>query len=452
VYRTADRAESWTPISGDLTNGGAVSAIAPAAANPSVLYVGTSDGRVWTTANGGQTWTQRTLPIASLRYVQAIAVDARDPQTAWVTVSGFLAAHVFRTTNGGASFQDVSGNLPDVPVNAVVADPTSRAVALVGTDLGVFATGDSGGTWTPLTDGMPNVAVYDLAYNANTGVLLAGTHGRGVFALDLIRPLTLAVSPAVRRDTVPAGDAAVRGDSAMVIMSGANAATAGWSATHGGASWLALTTSSGIGTSRLRWTRSAAGLAAGVYVDTIRVTAAGAVDSPWDLLDTLVVRASVAVSLAPASHQASAIAGATSPVADSAVLSLVGPGADTTSWTAVTVRGAAWITIGTPSGTGSGTVRWVLDPTDLQPGSDADTIAVRTSQGDSARVDVSLLITAPAVTAACAAQELLGTVCLDDTGRRYLDLAGNRDGTFNLGDFLALLARAPGANAPGGRR
>ncbi len=455
VYRTTDRADTWTPISGDLTGGGSISAIAPAAANPAVLYVGTSDGRVWSTANGGQDWSQRTLPMASSRYVQDIAVDPRDPQTAWVTVSGFLTAHVFRTTDGGVTFQNRSGNLPDAPVNAVVPDPTSRAVVLVGTDLGVFASGDSGGTWTPLTDGLPNVAVYDLAYNANTGVLLAGTHGRGMFALDLVRPLTLAVSPGARRDSASTGDTGLHADSAMVILSGTNASTTGWSATHGAASWIALTTSSGTGTTRLRWTRNPTGLAPGTYVDTIRVAVPGAIDSPWSVRDTLIVQSpptTVTVTLAPGNRSDSATAGSVAQIADSAALSIVGTGADTTSWTVTVARGAPWITLATASGTGSGTVRWSLDPSDLQPGSYADTIVVRTSRGDTPRVGIAFLVTAPAITAACAAQELLGTPCLDDTGRRYLDLVGNRDGTFNLGDFVALLARTADAPAARGRR
>jgi hypothetical protein len=551
VYRTTDRADSWTPISGDLTGGGSISAIAPATGNPALLYVGTSDGRVWTTTNGGQDWVQRTLPIGSSRYVQDIAVDPRNPQTAWVTVSGFLTSHVFRTTDGGASFQNASGNLPDVPVNAVVLDPTARAVVLVGTDLGVFASGDSGGTWTPLPDGLPNVAVYDLAYNANTGVLLAGTHGRGMFALELVRPLTLAVSPGVRRDTALAGDADLRTDSAVVILSGSGALAATWSATHGAASWIALTTSSGTGTGRLRWTRNPTGLGAGTYVDTIRVTVAGAIDSPWSLLDTLIVLPSVVVAFAPGSRSDSALVGSTTTIPDSAALSLVGVDGDTTTWVA-SVTAAPWLTLGTASGTGSGPVRWTRDPTgltegtyaasivitpsngspsalpdtllivrplvlgsasrgaagilgaaaptpdsvtvrlrgignttatwtatsgsaswltlttaggtgdgmarwtldasDLQPGSYRDTIVVRTSRGDSAQVAVAFTVTAPAITTACAAQELLGTVCLDDTGRRYLDLVGNRDGTFNLGDFVALLQRTARAAAAGASR
>jgi hypothetical protein len=322
----------------------------------------------------------------------------------------------------------------------------------VGTDLGVFASGDSGGTWTPLTDGMPNVAVYDLVYNANTGVLLAGTHGRGVFALDLVRPLTLAVSPAVRRDTVPVGQATPQSDSAMVILSGTNAATAAWSATHGAAPWLTLTTASGTGTSRLRWTRDPTGLAAGTYVDTIRVAAPGAIDSPGSVVDTLVVQATLAVTLAPASHSTVATSGSTALIADSAALSLVGQGADTTSWTVVAVGSASWITLATASGVGTGMIRWTLDPSDLLPGTFRDTIVVQTSQGNRPRADVTLVVAAPGITAACAAQELLGTACLDETGRRYLDLTGNKDGTFNLGDFLALLARSAGASALRGRR
>jgi photosystem II stability/assembly factor-like uncharacterized protein len=550
VYRSADRADSWTVISGDLTGGGSVSAIAPAAADPSVVYVGTSDGRVWTTTNGGQDWTQRTLPIGSVRYVQDIAVDPRDPQTAWVTVSGFLTAHVFRTIDGGATFQNASGNLPDVPVNAVVADPTSRAVVLVGTDVGAFFSSDSGTTWAPLTNGLPNVAVFDLAYNVNTGVLLAGTHGRGAFTLQLDRPLTLAVVPGARSDTAASGDTDVRADSAVVILSGANGNTAAWSATHGAAGWITLTTSSGTGTSRLRWSRNPTGLAPGVYVDTIRVTVPGAVDSPWNLLDTLVVRSSVTVAFVPASRGDSAPVGSTTAIPDSAAVTLVGVGGDTTTWvttvaaapwlTLVTATGtgsgtvrwtndpaglaegthvaaivvtpstgpasmlpdslliyrplalgssnrsaaailgapaptpdsvsvalrgignttatwtatsnAAWLTLSTAGGTGSGMARWTLDATALQPGSYRDTIVVQTSRGDSAQVSVLFNVTAPTIVTSCAAQELLGTACLDDTGRRYLDLTGNRDGTYNLGDFVALLERTAGAAMAKARR
>jgi hypothetical protein len=548
VYRTANRAESWTLISPDLTGGnGRVSAIAPAPADPAVIYVGTSDGLVQFTANGGTTWTPRSLPTSGARYVQDIAVDPRDPLTAYVVVSGFLTPHVFRTTNGGATFANVSGSLPDTPVNAVVVDPTSRATVVIGTDLGAYLSADSGTTWTPLTSGMPNVAVFALEYNANTGTLIAATHGRGMFQLQLDRPLTLAVADGIASDTVPAGSAVPRADSATVILSGTDALTAGWSATHGAASWLALTTDAGTGTGRLRWTRDPTGLAAAVYVDTITVTAPGAIDSPWLVTDTFVVQGALAVALSPAGRADTAYEGATGTRADSASVLLSGFGADTTRWTAthgaaawltlttatgtgpgtvrwtrttasltagtyvdtirvttsqgglaqlvdtvailpiplvlettsrrdtaesgsvtavpdsvaVTLQGpgsttatwtathgaGAWLSLTTAAGTGSGVARWTRDPTGLLPGAYVDTIRVATSLGDTAVVIDTFVLLPPAVTATCAADDLLAPGCLTDDERRYLDLTGNADGTYNLGDLVALRARTAQLNA-----
>jgi photosystem II stability/assembly factor-like uncharacterized protein len=541
VYRTVDRAELWTPISPAF--GGVVSAIAPAAADPRVIYVGTNAGAVWTTGDGGGQWIGRSIPTSGARFVQSIAVDPRDPLTAYVVVSGFLTPHVFRTTDGGATLQDVSGNLPDVPVNAVVVDPTSRANAFIGTDVGAFASSDSGGSWTPLTDGIPNVAVFDLAYNSSTGVMAAGTHGRGMFTMQVDRPLTVALVPGVRRDSVVAGTTNPRGDSAVVVLGGRESRAAPWSATHGSASWIALITAAGTGSGMVRWTRNPTGLPPGTHVDTITVMVPGAVDSPWRLFDSLVVEGA-SMTLSPTSRRDSAAVGSTSLIPDSATVSVVGPGADGVTWTAtdgagqwltlttatgtansrvrwardpsglgegvyvdtirvvtnlgtsaelvdslllvrplsvtppsrqatavsasptvltdeahiqlrglgqttatwtVTHGGGSWLTITTAAGTGNGTARWRRSADTVRAGTYVDTLVVATSRGDTARVIDTFTVTAPEVSTSCAAQHLLGAPCLDDTQRRFLDLEGNRDGTFNLGDFLAWLARSGGA-------
>jgi len=547
VYRTTDRAESWTPISPDLTGGsGRVSAIAPAPSDPGVLYVGTSDGRVQSTTDGGATWTLRSLPTSGTRYVQDIAVDPRDPLTAWVVVSGFLTPHVFRTTDGGATFANVSGSLPDSPVNAVAVDPTSRAMVVIGTDVGAYLSADSGSTWTPLMSGMPNVAIFDIAYNANTGTLIAATHGRGMFRLQLDRPLTLAVAGGIATDTVLVGTTGARDDSATVLLSGTDAGTSTWSATHSGASWLALTSAGGTGSGRLRWTRDPTGLAAGVYVDTITVSAPGAIDSPWWLVDSLVVQSALAMTLTPTSRAAAVLQGAPSAIPDSASLLLEGWGADTTRWTATRVSGwlsfvtaagtgsgmvrwnrnptslavgtyvdtirvttsqgglaqlydtlevlpppivlepasrrdtaeagsvaavsdsvavtlqgpgsgtvtwtathgaHAWLSLTTAGGTGNGVARWSRDPTGLLPGAYVDTIRVTTSLADTALVVDTFVLLAPAVTAICAADDLLAPGCLTEVQRRYLDLTGNADGTYNLGDLVALRKRGAEVSA-----
>ena len=116
-----------------------------------------------------------------------IQVDPSDPLTAYLVVSGFGTGHVFRTTNGGAVWQDISGGLPDVPGNSILWIP-SRGELYLGTDLGVFTSSDQGVTWTPFVTGLPNVAVFDLVYNIASNTIVAGTHGRGAFAYTL--PIT----------------------------------------------------------------------------------------------------------------------------------------------------------------------------------------------------------------------------------------------------------------------
>lgn len=195
LYRTSDRGESWTPISDELsrTAAGSISAISPAAADPRTIYAGTSDGHLFMTTDAGVSWTLRNNGLPD-RYITDIAIDAGDAMRAIVSVSGFGTGHVFATNNGGASWQNISGNLPDMPVNAVLTDATLDNIIYIGTDLGIFRSHDGGTTWTPFNEGLPNVAVFDLAYNASSGLLVAATHGRGMFGFAPVRAARLVLS------------------------------------------------------------------------------------------------------------------------------------------------------------------------------------------------------------------------------------------------------------------
>jgi photosystem II stability/assembly factor-like uncharacterized protein len=197
VYRTSNRADLWAAISGDLarTSNGRVSAIAAAESDRNLLYAGTNDGNLHVSEDGGANWDRRTGGLPD-RAVTDIAVDATDARTAIMTVSGFGTGHVFRTSDAGRSWIDISANLPDAPVNAVVMSPCLGGLTYIGTDLGVFRSNGSG-AWTPFNDGFPNVAVFDLAYSRTTGLLVAATHGRGM----------LAIPP------VPAGEVTITRDS-----------------------------------------------------------------------------------------------------------------------------------------------------------------------------------------------------------------------------------------------
>ncbi len=195
VYRTENRATSWTAISEDLSNGpgngnlpfGTVTTIAVARTNDQVIYAGTDDSNVWVTLNGGSDWTQISADLPE-RWVTRLAVDPHDEMTAYVTLSGYrydeYLPHIFRTNNAGASWEDISGNLPELPLNDVIID-TVNANLYVASDAGVFYTADAGINWQLLGADFPLVPVTDLTLHQPTRKLVAATYGRSMYSYNL---------------------------------------------------------------------------------------------------------------------------------------------------------------------------------------------------------------------------------------------------------------------------
>jgi photosystem II stability/assembly factor-like uncharacterized protein len=192
LYQTTDRAGRWTPISPDLTNGGTVSAIAVAPSNSNTVYTGSDDGIVAVSTNAlsgtGSYWFN--ISTAAARAIMDIAVDPVSSTTAYVTYGGFsgfvdTVGHVFKTTNGGVSWTDISSNLPNIPVTSIVIDPDVANTLYVGTDIGVFVTSNGGTSWSTLGTGLPNVGIMALTFHHATRTLRAGTHGRSAWDLNL---------------------------------------------------------------------------------------------------------------------------------------------------------------------------------------------------------------------------------------------------------------------------
>jgi photosystem II stability/assembly factor-like uncharacterized protein len=196
LYRTRNRAVSWTAISPDLTNGpgpanlvfGTITTIAVSPVDSNLIYVGTDDANVWRTPDGGKNWL-RIVDNLPTRWVTRVAADPAEVGTAYVTFSGHASGsylpHIFRTTNQGDTWIDVSGNLPPAPINDVVIDPSHTATLYIGTDVGVFYTTALGANWQPLGTGMPFVPVHDLTLHPDTRKLRAATHGRSFYEFDL---------------------------------------------------------------------------------------------------------------------------------------------------------------------------------------------------------------------------------------------------------------------------
>lgn len=196
LWQSQDSAGKWKPVSGNLTRGsGTLKTIAVAPSDSNTVYVGSNDGVVQVTNDiqdgANAVWINRAsgLPFRSVTH---IAVDPVDASIAYVTFSGFALTtapgHVFKTTNGGATWLDISGNLPDLPVNDLVIDPDLPQTLYIGTDAGVMVTTDGGTTWSTLGQGLPNVVVNSLVLQRKSRLLRAATHGRSVW--DIVVPLT----------------------------------------------------------------------------------------------------------------------------------------------------------------------------------------------------------------------------------------------------------------------
>ncbi len=177
--------------------------------NPDTIYA-TDGTKVYVTKDHGQTWVTRGTTLGGS--ISDIEVDPRNRDTVYVTRNVFGGQEVFRSTDAGQTWINVTGNLPSVPVNKLLIDPRNGYVYL-GTDNGVYLSTNNGNVWSRFGLGLPNVQVTDLELNQALNVLTAATHGRSLyqFTLDNLQPNSGALS-AVSGSSVWAGPIMLAGD------------------------------------------------------------------------------------------------------------------------------------------------------------------------------------------------------------------------------------------------
>lgn len=186
----------WTPISEDLTDGvifgskfHTITTVGESRVDPDILYAGTTDANVWRTTNGGGDWTNITGDLPE-RYVTNLKTSSMDPNVVYVTFSGYKdndnTPHVFRSDDLGDTWINISGDLPDLPINHIEVHSDENLI--VATDFGVYATSDTGQTWGRVGDNMPLIPVFDIEIDTVEAVLVAGTFARSImtFPLDSI--------------------------------------------------------------------------------------------------------------------------------------------------------------------------------------------------------------------------------------------------------------------------
>jgi photosystem II stability/assembly factor-like uncharacterized protein len=198
LFRSKDRGDTWERISKDLTYNDpselgdipyqTLFAISESQLKYGLIYVGTDDGKVHVTKNGGETWAEIMEGLPYKKWVSRIAASAFDLGTAYMTQNGKrdddFASYVWKSTDYGKTWVDISEGIPLGPVNVIREHPMNRDVLFVGTDVGVYVSKDAGKTWDVLGGNLPSTFVHDLIIHPRDNIIVIATHGRGMWALD----------------------------------------------------------------------------------------------------------------------------------------------------------------------------------------------------------------------------------------------------------------------------
>jgi photosystem II stability/assembly factor-like uncharacterized protein len=226
LFRSVDRGDRWQIVSPDLTTndpekyskptGGmtldqtgaethcTIITISESPLRPGLLWVGTDDGHVQVTRDGGTTWTNVRANVPGVPkgiWVSRVEASHFDEGTAYLTFDGHRSddfkPYVFKTTDFGKTWTSLSAGIPDGHcVYVVREDLKNRNLLFLGTEFGVFFSIDGGKQWADLKRNMPTVAFHDLLIHPRDNDLIAATHGRGIWVLDDISALQQA-TPAV---------------------------------------------------------------------------------------------------------------------------------------------------------------------------------------------------------------------------------------------------------------
>lgn len=191
VNEDSIRMTAVSPRLGD-TEDGTACALAESPLRRGLLYVGTDDGALWRTDDGGGDWTRidQNLPVDTKLYVSDIVPSSHRAERVYVTLDGHRSddfrTHVFVSDDRGETFYSMADTLPGRAVcHSFAEDPRNAELLFLGTEHGTWASLDRGYNWLRLSNGMPNVSVRELVIQDRDSDLVAATHGRGIFALDI---------------------------------------------------------------------------------------------------------------------------------------------------------------------------------------------------------------------------------------------------------------------------
>ncbi len=197
LHRSLNQGDDWEAISGDLTQGGkqgnvaygTITSISESDFKFGLLYVGSDDGLVHVSRNGGGSWEQISNSLPKDQWVSEVAASKHKKERVYVCLNGYrwddFTPYIFVSDDYGKNWNNIAANIPTSPINAFVEDPENENLLFVGTDNGLYTSFNRGKSWELFQNGMPNVAVHDLVIQPEAKHLLIGTHGRSIYRADI---------------------------------------------------------------------------------------------------------------------------------------------------------------------------------------------------------------------------------------------------------------------------
>ncbi|MBT4678777.1 MAG: glycosyl hydrolase [Flavobacterium sp.] len=193
LHRSLNQGDTWETISNDLTTGGkkgnvAYGTLTTISESPfqfGLLYVGSDDGYVHLSKNGGGSWERVSGSFPKELWVSRVIASQHKKERVYVTLNGYrsddFTVYIYVSNDYGKTWKNISNNIPTSPVNVIREDSENPNLLYVGTDNGAYASFNQGKEWSPFQKGLPNVAIHDLVIQPTAKHLILGTHGRSLY-------------------------------------------------------------------------------------------------------------------------------------------------------------------------------------------------------------------------------------------------------------------------------
>lgn len=196
-HRSMNQGDDFETLSGDLTNGGkkgdvsygTLTSISESPSRFGLIYVGSDDGLVHRSDNAGEGWTNVSSGLPANFWVSTVVASAHKEGRVYVSLNGYrwdnFTPMVYVSGNYGASWKNISANLPLEPVNVIKEDPVNQDILYIGTDHGAYVSMDGGKSYQSFMRGLTNAPVHDLVVQTASNDLVLGTHGRGIYIANV---------------------------------------------------------------------------------------------------------------------------------------------------------------------------------------------------------------------------------------------------------------------------